>query len=166
MSPVADRQEIRAPVTYQEWLACLDMMKSGTEAGNAAFDAACMGSFAGSEVTRTALQRQIVETVNAVLNRSTRRFLKNLNDNIAFNELAQTELLFKRLKKDVNRVMFFTKLSFLPGEFRRELEESVREQMTRFWNDTVGFLCRQSVEFSNSELEDALFLIRRIKLFQ
>lgn len=165
MSITAEYTAIKAPSTYQDWLVCLDMMKSGSGADTDVFDAVCMGSFVGSDLTKNALQKQIVETVNAFLDKRVKRFIRNLNENIEFNELYQTELLFKRLKQDVSKSLFFTKLSFLPKDFRSELEASVKEQMSSFWEDTIKFLYSQSLEFSNSELEDVLFLIRRIRLF-
>ena len=157
MSIAVEHTAIKAPSTYQDWLVCFDMMKNGSGADTEVFDAACMGSFVGSDLTKNALQKQIVETV--------KRFIRNLNENIAFNELSQTELLFKRLKKDVAKSLFFTKLSFLPKDFRSDLENSVKEQMSGFWEDTIKFLYEQSLEFSNSELEDVLFLVKRIRLF-
>ena len=52
------------------------------------------------------------------------------------------------------------------GSFvRSDLENSVKEQMSGFWEDTIKFLYEQSLEFSNSELEDVLFLVKRIRLF-
>lgn len=165
MSIAVEHTAIKVPSTYQDWLVCFDMMKNGSCADTEVFDAACMGSFVGSDLTKNALQKQIVETVNAFLDKSVKRFTRNLNENIAFNELSQTEMLFKRLKKDVAKSLFFTKLSFLPRNFRTELENSVKEQMSSFWEDTIKFLYEQSLEFSNSELEDVLFLVKRIRLF-
>ena len=154
MSIAVEHTAIKAPSTYQDWLVCFDMMKNGSGADTEVFDAACMGSFVGSDLTK-----------NAFLDKSVKRFIRNLNENIAFNELSQTELLFKRLKKDVAKSLFFTKLSFLPKDFRSDLENSVKEQMSGFWEDTIKFLYEQSLEFSNSELEDVLFLVKRIRLF-
>ena len=165
MSIAAERTIVQAPTTYQEWLSCFEIMKNSSAAGNEVFDIVCRGSFAGSDLTRNALQKQIAETVNDVLDKSVKRFIRSLNENIAFNDFSQTELLFKRLKKDISKSLFFTRLSFLPEEFRRELEESVKNQMSGFWKDTVKFLYEQSLEFSNSDLEDVIFLIKRIKLF-
>ena len=165
MSITAEHSAIKVPSTYQDWLLCFDVMKNGSGADNDVFDAACMGSFVGSDLAKNALQKQIVETVNALLDKSVKRFIRNLNENIAFNELSQTELLFKRLKKDIAKSLFFTELTFLPKSFRNELEDSVKEQMSNFWKDTIQFLYDQSLEFSNSDLEDVLFLVKRIRLF-
>ena len=114
---------------------------------------------------QAALERQMVDTINVVLNKSVKRFVRDLNECIAFNELAQVDVLFKRLKKDISKTMFFLNLSFLSGEFKDELYTSITNQMTGFWDDTVGFLRQQAMDYSNSDLEDALFLIRRIRLF-
>lgn len=65
MSTVSEHTGIKAPSTYQEWLACFDMIKNGTGADNELFEAVGMGTFVGSDLTKNALQKQIVETVNA-----------------------------------------------------------------------------------------------------
>ncbi len=165
MSLVAERTEIKTPYTYQEWLDCFELMKSNSADSTGVFDAVVSGSFAGTETTKSALQKQIVETVNAILDKSAKRFIKELNESIAFNDLTQVDLLFRRLKKDVHKSLFFENLFFLPKKFREELSDSVKTQMKGFWGDTVKFLYEQSLEFSNSELEDVLFLINRIHLF-
>lgn len=165
MSITVEKTTGNTPTTYQEWLTCFEKMKSGSVAGDEAFDAASNGSFVGSDLTRNALQSQIIETVNAVLDKNVKRFIRDLNESIAFNELSGTVLLFKRLKKDVHKSLFFAKLSFLPEDFRQELEKSVKEQMNGFWEDTITFLQNQLLDFSNSDLEDALFLVKRIRLF-
>jgi hypothetical protein len=156
----------QAPTTYQEWLSCFDSMKNSMNPSDETFAAARKGNFTGSELTKSALQKQIVETVNAVLDRSIKRFVRHLNENIIFNDFLQTELLFKRLKKDINKVLFFEGLAFLPRSFRCELGESVKEQMSKFWNDTLSYLSEQSIELSHAELEDVLFLVKRINLFE
>ena len=37
--------------------------------------------------------------------------------------------------------------------------------MNGFWEDTITFLQNQSLDYSNSDLEDVIFLVKRIKLF-
>lgn len=166
MSILAERTELKAPTTYQEWLDCFEIMKHNPVSGNGVFEAVASGSFTGTEVTKGAMQKQIVETVNAILDKSAKRFIKELNESISFNDLSQLDVLFRRLKRDIEKSLFFENLFFLPKTFRKELSESVKTQMQKFWDDTVKFLYDQSMEFSNSELEDVLFLINRIHLFK
>ena len=166
MTEAKKQETVKAPSTYQEWLECLAMMKSGPIAGNEAFLSARNGKFVGSAVTKTDLQKQIVETINTVLNNCAKRFVRNLNECFAFSEFSQIELLFKRLKKDIHTVMFFSDLPFLPEKFRKELEGSINDQMGGIWNETIRFLEAESLEYPNSDLDDTIFLVKRIKLFQ
>ena len=158
--PVAD-----APSTYQDWLDCFARMKEVPLSGNGDLEVLALGSFAGTSAMQAALERQMVDTINAVLNKSVKRFVRDLNECIAFNELAQVDVLFKRLKRDIHKTTFFLELSFLSSDFKNELYQSITDQMTGFWDDTICFLRQQAMDYSNSDLEDALFLIRRIKLF-
>lgn len=166
MIDLLEKTSIKAPATYQEWLDCLDVLKGTNVHGTGVYDALVSGSFVGTEVTKAALQKQIVDAINIMLDNSAKRFIKNMNESIVFNELGQIELLFNRLKKDVKVSLFFESLDFLPKEYRDELSDSVRQQMLNLWNETTSFLYGQSLEYSNSDLEDALFLIRRKKLFE
>ena len=165
MSTATEQTELKAPITYQEWLDCFEAMKHSPVRDHAVFEAVAAGSFAGTEATNVAMQKQVVETVNAILDKSAKRFIKGLNESISFNDLSQIDILFRRLKHDVEKSLFFENLFFLSETFRMELSESVKTQMKKFWDDTVKFLYEQSMEFCNSELEDVLFLINRIHLF-
>lgn len=165
MIELREKPVAAAPSTYQNWLDCFERMKEVPLSGNGDFDVLALGSFAGTGAMQTALERQMVDTINSVLNKSTKRFIRDLNECIAFNELAQVDVLFKRLKKDIHKTTFFLELSFLPSDFKNELYQSITDQMTDFWDDTIRFLRQQAMDYSNSDLEDALFLIRRIRLF-
>lgn len=165
MIELQERPVAAAPSTYQDWLDCFERMKEVPLSSNGDFDILARGSFTGTGTMQVALERQMVDTINAVLNKSTKRFIRDLNECIAFNELAQVDLLFKRLKKDIHKTTFFLELSFLTNDFKCELYHSLTDQMIGFWDDTIRFLQQQARDYSNSDLEDALFLIRRIRLF-
>ncbi len=165
MIGLQERAIADAPSTYQEWLDCFERMKEVPLSNNRDFEVLSLGTFAGARTMQAAFERQMVDTVNVVLNKSTKRFVRDLNDRIVFNELAQVDVLFKRLKKDIHKATFFVNLSFLSNSFKAELYRSVAEQMTAFWDNMIAFLQQQANDFPNSDLEDALFLIRRIKLF-
>ena len=109
--------------------------------------------------------QKLADTINEMLNKRISKFSKDLNMLISFNELSDIVPLFIRLRNDVEFCLFFMKFDFLDKGIKGELEQSVKAQMEKFWNDTVAFLQRQTMEFSNSDLEDSLFLIRRLKLF-
>lgn len=154
-----------APSTYQQWLDCFRMMKEQPLSSSEIYEAAAAGSFRGSDAMQAALEQQMVDTINVVLNKSVKRFVRELNESITFNELDRAEFLFKRLKKDIHKTLFFMELSFLSADFKSELYSSISAQMNGFWDDTVAFLRKQAMECPNSDLEDAIYFIRRIKLF-
>lgn len=165
MNIAAEHAGLKAPTTYQEWLECFEIMIHNSAGNNGVFEAVAKGCFVGSEVTNSAMQKQVVETVNAILDKSAKRFIKGLNECILFNDLSQIDTLFRHLKHDVEKSLFFERLLFLPKSFREGLSKSVKAQMQKLWDDTVSFLRNQSLEFANSELEDMLLLIKRIHLF-
>ena len=153
------------PSSYQEWLDCFARMKEAPLSAAQDFEAAASGTFNGSPAMLAALERQLIDTVNALLDRCTRRFIRHLNGCLADGAYEQLELFFRRLRSDVQRVLFFRSLTFLPEEFRCELYHGVQKQTCDFWQGTLRFLQAQTEEAPMPDLEDALFLIRRMKLF-
>ncbi len=154
------------PVNYQDWVNLFSKVKNEKNCDPEIFSALSRGSFPSmTERIEAPFKEQLCETVNIVLDRGVKRFIKELNESISFNDLSQVDILFIRLKKDVRRARFFESLHFLGEDFIKELTDSLKAQMSGFWNDTVSFLYEQSVEFSNSELEDALYTVKRMKLF-
>ena len=79
MIELRERPVAAAPSTYQDWLDCFERMKEVPLSGNGDFDVLALGSFAGTGAMQAALERQMVDTINAVLNKSTKRFIGYLN---------------------------------------------------------------------------------------
>lgn len=156
---------ISPPVTYQQWLDCFQLMREQPLSSVGIYEAAAAGTFTGTRAIQAALERQMVDTINAVLNRSEKRFLRELNECLSFHELERAEFLFKRLKKDVHQTLFFMQLSFLSDGFKEKLYSSIKTQLDCFWNDTIASLRKRAMDHPNSALEDTIFLIRRIRLF-
>jgi hypothetical protein len=71
-------------------------------------------------------------------------------------------LIFKR---DISNCLFFNNLEFLRDEVRQELHQDIKNKMTDYWQDVILFLHQQTAEVNNDDLEDAIYLIKRIKLF-
>lgn len=157
---------VKKPTTYQEWLECLQLLSSGNVHKTKVYQSLLSASFQGTEVTKVALQKQIIEALNQMLDKSMKRFIRNLNDSIVFQEVEQIDFLFRRLKKDVKVALFFEELDCLPKNFREELSNSIKNQVSEFWKEMIQFLYEQALESSNTDLEDMLFLVKRIKLFE
>lgn len=158
--------EIAPPTNYQEWLALFAKVRNERNCEGGVFEALSKGKLEDmTPAIEASFKEQLVETVNIILDRSAKKFVKEMNESITFNDLCQMDILFIRLKRDVKRARFFEGLSFLGADFVKELSDSLKKQMSEFWNGTLKFLYEQSIEFSNSQLEDALYTVRRIKLF-
>ena len=67
MIDLLERTSVKAPATYQEWLDCLVVLKGTNVYSTGVYDALVAGSFTGTDVTKAALQRQIVDSINAML---------------------------------------------------------------------------------------------------
>ena len=80
MIGLQERAIAEAPSTYQEWLDCFERMKEVPLSNNRDLEVLSLGTFAGAGTMQAAFERQMVDTVNVVLNKSTKRFMRDLND--------------------------------------------------------------------------------------
>ena len=165
MNAINKTAQIKSPATYDEWQDCFDLLKQVPSIDHDAVMKIAKGSFISRGYMGTQFQLQLAETINKMLSNRTTRFMKDLNSLISINEILDTVPLFNHLRDEFNKCLFFTELKFLEKNYKRDLEKSVRTQMQKFWNDTVMFLQRQTQQYRNTDLEDALFLIHRIELF-
>lgn len=161
----ASKTKLKVPCAYQEWLACFDEIKHRPRKQSAVIAAMRAGTFSATEATLFAMQRRIAETVNLLLDDSSRRLVKVLNDCAAFHDWEDLTLHLYRFKKEAETVLFFKDLTFLPENFRAELQTEIEKQVRQFWSEATQYLYQQSLENPGSEAEDCLFLIKRIKLF-
>jgi hypothetical protein len=165
METVLERGISAPPTTYEDWLYCFDLLKSTSSVDNRLAMTIAEGSFVSRGYIAIQFQHKLAETINVMLNKRISRFLKDLNMLISFNELADIVPLFVKLRNEVGKCLFLCKFNFLDENVQLELEESFKVQMECFWNDTILFLQKQTMEYSNADLEDSLFLLRRVQLF-
>ena len=159
-------EKLTPPNTYEEWLKYFELLKSSSFVDEAVVMTITKGTFVDKGYIATQFNQQLVETINQALNKRISRFLKDLDLLISLNELSGMVPLFTKFRSEIRKCLFFTKLEFLDSSINEEIEQSVKNQMEQLWNDTVSFLQKQSLECSNTDLEDSLFLIRRIRLFE
>ena len=166
METVPGKELLAPPVTYEDWLNCFELLKAGTSVDPGVLMTITKGSLINSGYITIKFNQKLAETINDMLNKRISRFLKELNMLISCNELSDIVPLFVKFRNEIRRCMFFTEFDFIERNIKKELEQSTRTQMERFWCDTVAFLQKQKIEYSNSHLEDSLLLIRRIELFE
>jgi hypothetical protein len=165
MEAVPERELLAPPTTYEDWLLCFDFLKSSPSVDDGVAMTIAKGSFVNRGYIAVQFHQKLADTINEMLNKRIARFLKDLNMLISFNELSDIVPLFVKLRNEVEKCLFFRELEFLDKGIKHELEQSIKTQMGKFWNDTVTSLQKQTLEFSNDDLEDSLLLIRRIRLF-
>ena len=155
----------KAPATYKEWLDCFEVLKKFRNIEKEQLERIMEGSFCSSPQMTAIFQKQLIETVNAMLDMRIKHFVRSVNECIEFNEFEFLDLCFVKLKKETAQVLRLAELRFLDSGFRESLSSSIREQLGSFTDKVLGHLGEEASEHGNTALEDALYLIKRIDLF-
>lgn len=152
------------PQTYQEWLDCFAQMKH-SNISDEHIDLICQGTLKGDEQTSQRFRLHIVNLMNDMIDGRTKKFIKQLNLLLEFNELPGVTELFKKFRKDIKQCLFFSRIEWLPMEFRQDLFQSVEIQTSDFLKKVTDYLRNQAFETNNCDMEDTLYQIKRIKFF-
>ena len=154
------------PESYEEWLACLEAIHEHPWEAALLCERMRNGVFRGVETSLLpSFERRVLDCVNRMLDQSVERFSHQCQELMETADFSMLDLLFQRLATQIRLALFFRELDFLPEEFRLTTEQSLRERMTFFWNDTLRTLEHEALENGAIELEDALEAIKRISLF-
>lgn len=151
------------PSTYSEWLSCFSYMKS-QHFDYTYTDHLIKGSLEGNEQVMLHFQNQLICLMNVLLEKKTRRFVKNMNHLLEVNELDNLTLLFRRFKREIDNCLFFTKLEFLSPNVKLQLKEAFMQEAAKFLDNVINHLKIQSAQNNIPELEDALYQLRRIRM--
>ena len=65
----------------------------------------------------------------------------------------------------MRQLQFFRELDFLPEQYRATLSDSIVREVSAYWDRLLRTLRRQTLEYSDPDLEDAVYRISRIKPF-
>ncbi len=160
-----ENQLLDPPSTYGEWLNAFDYLKSKSSVDDKVIQRISKGSLRGNDKVHASFQVQLIETINKMIDLRVRKFRNDINRCIELNELSDIPALFLNLKNEIRKCFFFSQLDFVVEDIRNELQQSIEKQISVFWEETTKFLHEQAMEYSNSELEDALFHIGRMRLF-
>lgn len=156
----------KPPERYEEWLACLQALHEHPWEARLLCERMRRGVFQGaSSSLLPSFQRRVLECVNRMLDQAVAHFSHQCQEILETADFSMLDLLFQHLAAQIRQALFFCELGFLPEEFRRSTELSLRERMTVFWNGTLRTLQGEAMENGALELEDALWAIRRIRLF-
>ncbi len=155
----------KPPSCYAEWLDCFERLRTKS-VDSGYIRLLQQGSCRDADAAIAYLEQQLVLTENVMLKRFVREFRRALEMHIAYGEYDGLYRIFERTAKKLEMCLFFVELDFMSVRFREELRESVQESALQFWNSAVEALYRDCIENHQVQLEDQLWMIRRIKLFR
>ena len=82
-----------------------------------------------------------------------------------FGETESLYLPYVHFAQKLSFCLFFRNLKFMSEKFRRELESSVRSEAEKFWLNAYRTLYYSCAQQHDTQLEDVLYQIKRIRLF-
>ena len=153
--------QLDPPQTYRQWLDLMNHLQEHP-LDTGALEVLARGSYLGNPAP--AFLQRLSETVSLVLTRHTRRFLRQVDEALADGEPDMIPVLASRLKKSIQKCLFYRSLDFLDTEYVRSLDRGYREQLENFWNDLLRELTRSARETGSYELEDLVRELKRITI--
>lgn len=149
------------PINYQDWLQCFETLSTGrvTYEYIMGFRA---GRCPGIETVENKFQTHVVETVNNMFSRITRQCTKQVNGILEERDFSETEILFKRISKEMEKCRFYMEIPFLSNEFVKQLDKQFQSEKKRYWNELYCFLMEAADETEQSDMYDMLFYLKRI----
>lgn len=154
----------KIPDTYGDWLTCFESLKKGTRVEYEYFTHIHKGKVPSDLTLQKIFEQQLIDTINVMLNNRIKKFNKELNFLLSFNETLEVVRLFYRLNQSFSDCLFFHELTPLNTSFKVELHQSIETEVKRFWQFTLNQLHKESVQVGNHELEAIVFEVKKIKL--
>ena len=160
-----DTSVLSPPTDYNSWLEYLDSLESGYSYDG--FEEVLVKSSCPEyRGIKSYLHQRIEKTVNAIINSCIKDLHRNVTKYVEGNEISGMHILFKRFAKRIEKCMFFCYIPFLDGDYKKELFEAAKSETYKFWNAMLASVKADVLNNNNTLLEEELFLIERITLFE
>lgn len=153
-----DENELK---TYQQWIGCLERLskKKVTDEFIANLQ---YGLCPGIEMVMPQFLERIQNTVNQMMNRSTRACTALLNESLEDGDFSNVESNLYRCFRDIKRCRFYLNINFIPKSFVHELDEKTVNETNRYWNELHKALTRLAEETGSEEVYDLLYYLNRL----
>lgn len=158
-------QHLNTPSCYADWLEWFKLLQRKSisrEEWKLLKNGRCKDIHSTIEY----FEHQLIQTENIMIKRYLKEFAKSMNIYLSYGEYERLYQPFRILAKQFAICLFFSDLSFLSLEFRKELRDSVIANATDHWNKAVKNLYTAYIESNSDVLEDQLYMIKKIRLFQ
>lgn len=153
------------PRSYYEWLKCFDALSSRT-VGADEFSLLMQGECVDADRSIEYLEEQLVRTINAMIQRYIHMFNREIDMYASQGDYDGLYLSFCKLAGKFRHCLFFRSLEFMSTDFREELSRSVESELSAFWQRVIRSLYLQCMEQNDFQMEDQIYMIRRIRLFK
>lgn len=149
------------PNTYQQWISCFEFLSKRT-VSDEYIEMLKAGSCPGINNVIAQFLARLQETVNNMLNRSTRSCTKLLNESLEEGDFSNIEVILRRHYKEMMRCRFYLNISFIPDEYVSELDNTTVSEIRRYWKTMKKYFVDLTEETGNSDLYDMVYFIDRL----
>lgn len=152
------------PTDYHSWIQYLDSIEDGDFENNlqAVLDESSCPEYKG---IKSYFHVRIETAVNNIIESNLRDLKKGIAKFTENNEIAGLHILFVRFSKKINRCMFFCYIPFLDNTFKKKMYSATKKEVYNFWDIMLNLLQSEAKKNNNVLLDEELFLIERITLF-
>lgn len=152
------------PRTYAQWMDCMETLRRQAVPAEQ-LRLLTQGVLPEGEELVLRLEPRLTEAVNAMLNRAARHLTVRLNQCLEWGEAEEIPRALRRFRREAGACLFFRQLSFLPADYRQALEDALRREAQRCWDQVVEPLRRQCAQTPDARWEGLLYPLRRVRLF-
>lgn len=147
--------------TYQQWIGCLDYLGK-RKVTDEFIDNLKYGLCPGIEMVMPQFLERVQDTVNQMMNRSTRTCTTLLNESLEEGDFSNMESVLYRCFKDIKRCRFYLNINFIPRDFAVELDTNTVSETNRYWKEVHKALTLLAEETGNEEAYDLLYFLNRL----
>lgn len=147
--------------TYQQWINCLDYL-SKKKVTDEFIDNLQYGLCPGIEMVMPQFLERVQNTVNQMMNRSTRTCTILLNESLEDGDFSNMESNLYRCFREIKRCRFYLKINFIPKPDVAELDKKTVSEMNRYWNEVYKILTKLAEETGNEGVYDLLYYLNRL----
>lgn len=147
-----------SPRYYQDWLRLFDSIKK-YGMSDEYFEILSNGSLDDGKFSIINFEKQLVSFINTILTLTINRFIKEINLMFELNDIFGIKRKLISLKRQIEQMMFFNNLKFLEQNYVDELNKSLRENVTEFYNLFIKKIKEQTVE--NENIYELYYILKK-----
>ena len=147
--------------TYQQWIGCLEHL-SNKKVTDEFVEKLQYGRCPGIETVMPQFLERVQDTVNQMLNRSTRTCTTLLNESLEDGDFSNVESIMYRSFRDIKRCRFYLNIQFIPESFVFELDKKTVSETNRYWKEVNRALTQLAEETGNEDVYDLLYYLNRL----